>query len=125
MRYILTNCNKGDKILYMITSVRNALHDWSATTDSRQKLQHTYAGAAICLVIAAGMIGLVNYDLGQRILLIAIVSVALFFINAITWALLQSFVLLKLATSSSVQDKAASKPVGRKPQTTVAKTAKK
>lgn len=91
-------------ILRMIDVIQKALHEWSNTTDGREKLQHTYIVAAITLVLAAGIIGLINYDLGQKLLFVAILAVAMFFINAVAWALLQSFILLKLGT-----DKAAEK----------------
>lgn len=82
----------------MITVIKNALTEWSTTTDAREKLQHTYIVAAVVLVLAAGIIGLINYDLGQKILFVAILAIAMFFINAVAWALLQSFILLKIGT---------------------------
>jgi len=80
----------------MIETIAALLNEWNKSTDSRQKLQHTYAfGGAIVLVIA-GVVGLVNYQLGQLFLTIALVMIAIFFINAIIWALLTAFVLLRL-----------------------------
>lgn len=72
------------------------LQEWNEKTSSRQKLQHAYIAVAIGLVVAAGIVGLVNYDLGQSILSGAFLAVAAFLANAVIWALLQSFVLLRL-----------------------------
>jgi NADH:ubiquinone oxidoreductase subunit 6 (subunit J) len=81
----------------MYTLIKDALQDWNLATDSRRKLQHTYLLLAVSLLFVAGVIGLINYDLGQKILFVAILAGAMFVINAITWALLQSFVLLRIS----------------------------
>jgi len=81
----------------MYTLIKDALEDWSLTTDSRRKLQHAYLLVAVSLLFVAGITGLINYELGQKILFIAILAGAMFVINAVTWALLQSFVLLKIS----------------------------
>ena len=80
----------------MITSLYKSLQDWKQRTDGRQQLQHAYLAVTLGLVLAAGIIGLINYDLGQRILLGAFVCIVVFVANAIAWALLQSFVLMRI-----------------------------
>jgi NADH:ubiquinone oxidoreductase subunit 6 (subunit J) len=80
----------------MYTLIKDALQDWNLATDSRRKLQHTYLLLAISLLFIAGVVGLINYELGQRVLFIAILAGAMFVINAIAWALLQSFILLRI-----------------------------
>jgi cell division protein FtsW (lipid II flippase) len=80
----------------MFSDIVKTLQDWNERTSSRQKLQHAYIVTAIGLVVSAGIVGLVNYDLGQRILSGAFLAVAAFLANAVIWALLQSFVLLRL-----------------------------
>lgn len=72
------------------------LIEWNENTDERAKLQHIYAFGGAALLVIAGLIGLFNYDLGQFILPIALVAIAIFFINAIVWALLTAFVFLRL-----------------------------
>jgi hypothetical protein len=57
----------------------------------------------VTLLFVAGIIGLINYDLGQKILFVAILALAMFLINAVAWALLQSFVLLRLGASEATQ----------------------
>lgn len=80
----------------MFTTLIDSLRDWDKQTDAHQKLQHSYLVVALALVLIAGIIGLINYDLGQRILLGAFIAVVIFLVNAVTWALLQSFVLLRI-----------------------------
>ncbi len=82
----------------MYQLIITSLQEWKSTTDSRTKLQHAYVMAAAALLLAAGIIGLINYNLGQKILFVAILAAAMFVVNAIAWALLQSFVLLRITT---------------------------
>ncbi len=82
----------------MITTIVSNLKDWAQATDARQKLQHTYLSATLVLVLGAGVIGLIDYDLGQKILLGAFICIAIFIANAVVWALVQSFILFKIAT---------------------------
>lgn len=80
----------------MNKSIPDYLTEWNENTDERVKLQHTYVFGGAALLVIAGLIGLFNYDLGQFILPIALVAIAIFFINAIVWALLTAFVFLRL-----------------------------
>ncbi len=93
----------------MFTTIIESLADWNTATDARQKLQHTYLVAALVCVLGAGLTGLVNYELGQKILLAAFLCVAVFLVNAIAWALLQSFVLLRLSDRKPAASKQARK----------------
>lgn len=77
------------------------LANWNNNTDDRVKLQHVYAFGGVALLVAAGLIGLFNYPLGQFLLPIALAGIAIFFINAVAWALLIAFVLLRLEKPSS------------------------
>lgn len=80
----------------MYQSTKDLLARWDAQTTDRQKLQHTYIALASALLVVAGILGLLNQPLGQQVLAFAIASAAAFLINAVAWALLQSFVLLRL-----------------------------
>lgn len=91
----------------MYKSITRNLREWNELTDPRQKLQHLYLIVAFGLILAAGIIGLINYDLGQRVLLGAFIAVIIFIVNAVAWALLQSFVLLRLPEP---RDTATKKP---------------
>lgn len=80
----------------MLESILNSLRTWSKQNDARTKLQHTYAALAILTLVAAGVVGLINYSLGQSILFVSIILALMFIANAVAWALLQSFVLDRL-----------------------------
>ena len=91
----------------MIESLKTSLALWQAKTSDRTKLQHTYIIAAVGLLVAAGIIGLLNRALGQNILFIAILCAAMFLANAVVWSLLQSAVLSRISSrrSSSTRKK--------------------
>jgi tellurite resistance protein TehA-like permease len=89
----------------VIESIQKFLRSWKTTTTDRAKLQQTYMSATIVLVLLAGIVGLVNYDLGQGLLAAAAASIGVFFVNAIVWSLLQSALLLRLETRKSVPRK--------------------
>lgn len=82
----------------MITALQTLLQNWYQSTSDRQKLQQTYIVGGVSLLVVAGLAGLVNYNLGQLLLQVSLVAIAIFFINAIVWALLTAFVLLPLST---------------------------
>lgn len=75
-----------------------SLREWNATHNERSKLQHAYIALAVVSIIAAGLIGLVNYDLGQRLTTIALIVLGVFFINLVAWTLLSGLVLSSLET---------------------------
>lgn len=80
----------------MLQSIKSSLANWNDTTTDREKLQHAYIACALILLIVAGVFGLLNQVLGQQILTGAIAAAGVFLINAIAWALLQSFILLRV-----------------------------
>jgi len=85
----------------MVESLKEALISWQAKNDERVKLQHLYIILALVLLLVAGVIGLINRDLGQNILAVAIVSAAMFLVNAVVWSLLQSALLSRLPARRS------------------------
>lgn len=82
------------------------LTKWNRTTSERSKLQYAYAVGGLVLVVVAGLVGLVNYPLGQALFMIAWGAVAIFFINAVVWALLTAFVLLRLEQRETTRSRA-------------------
>ena len=80
----------------MYESIKTSLKSWNESTSDRDKLQHAYIAVAIVLLVAAGVLGLVNQLMGQQILALAIAAAGVFLVHAVVWALLQSFVLFKL-----------------------------
>jgi len=89
----------------MFDSIQESLKKWNTKHDGRVKLQHTYIVAAIGLVVVAGVIGLMNRNLSQNILLVAIISAGAFLTNAVVWSLLQSAVLSRLSSRKSATRK--------------------
>lgn len=80
----------------MYKSLQEALISWHSQTTDRQKLQHAYIAVIVVLIISAGLIGLINYGLSQRLLFLVFVAGGLFIGNLVGWALLQSLVILPL-----------------------------
>lgn len=77
----------------MIEVIQQVLATWNNRTNDKQKLQQTYVGGAVSLLLAAGLVSLVNYQAGQSMLLIALIAFGMFVVNGVVWALLQSFLL--------------------------------
>lgn len=73
------------------------LRDWNKTTGERAKLQHCYAVLVVITTIVAGLVTLLNAELGHTIILCAGFLLLAFIGNAVIWALLKSFVLDRLA----------------------------
>ena len=94
----------------MYESLKSSLNSWNDTTTDRSKLQHFYIAIAACLLIVAGVIGLLNQSLGQQLLAIAIAAAGIFLVNAVAWALLQSFVLFRLRETPIVDELDAPEP---------------
>lgn len=89
----------------MYQRILTYLAQWNETADERVKLQHTYAFGGAALLVIAGVIGLFNYPVGQMLLNVALIAIAIFFINAIVWALLTAFVFLRLAERPATKNR--------------------
>lgn len=76
--------------------VTDYLEKWNKQNDSIGKLQGAYAALAVIALIVAGIVGLVNDNLGQSILFLAFVLAMAFVGNGVVWALLQTFVVARL-----------------------------
>jgi len=80
----------------MITALKVMLAEWNTRYSERVKLQHTYIVLSIFGIIVAGLVGLLNYDASRTILRICFVGIGIFFVNAISWALLYSSIVNRL-----------------------------
>lgn len=80
----------------MIDAITTWLRDWNKNHSERVKMQQAYFVSTLVLAVVAGLIGLVNINFGRNILSIAAVTAAVWLINSVVWALLQSFVLMRL-----------------------------
>lgn len=81
----------------MTSTPLETLRQWNKNSDRHTKLQYAYGVLSIVTIVIAGLIGLVNYSLGQRLVSVAAFSALLFFTNAIAWALVDAFVVSRLA----------------------------
>ena len=94
----------------MIEVIQQVLVTWNSRTNDKQKLQQTYVAGAVSLLLAAGLVSLVNYQAGQSMLLIALIAFGMFIVNGVVWALLQSFLLrLPAETPPTTTKKATTK----------------
>jgi drug/metabolite transporter (DMT)-like permease len=82
----------------MFEPLKETLTTWNTKNGERAKLQHAYIVIAVVLLVVAGVVGLMNRELGQNILVISIISAAMFLANAIAWSLLQSALLFRLSS---------------------------
>ncbi len=80
----------------MYSTLIEALRQWNKTNDRHAKLQHIYLSLALIILVLAGLIGLVNYGLGQSLLFLSTVALLIFIANAIVWALADSFIVARL-----------------------------
>lgn len=87
-------------------SIRTILSHWNTTYSDRSKLQHGYAALAVVSLVVAGLVSLINYNLGQSLLFIAIITVLVFIGNGVVWALINTFVIPRNGSrESSVKKK--------------------
>lgn len=80
--------------------VKNGLSNWNKNSDNRQKLQSSYLFISIFFLLVAGVISLINHNLGQTLMLASTVSFIIFLINSAVWALLYTFVIIPLSFSN-------------------------
>lgn len=57
------------------------------------KLQTAYIVVAIVVLIGAGVVGLINYPLGQSMLFSAALAGLILVVNGIVWSLIETFVI--------------------------------
>lgn len=91
-------------------TLRTSLIEWNKKHGERAKLQYAYFVAIIALVVVAGLMSLLNVELGRRLLALAAVTGIVWLVNAVAWALLQSFVLTRLSAAT----RRTAKPVIKK-----------
>ncbi|HJQ08316.1 MAG TPA: hypothetical protein VJ836_02415 [Candidatus Saccharimonadales bacterium] len=77
------------------------LTDWNARYSERAKLQHAYLVASVISIIAAGLVGLLNYDASRVILRVCFIAIGIFLANAIAWALLYGLLIDKIPRRSN------------------------
>lgn len=95
----------------MYETIIKSLSEWNASHSERSKLQHGYIGLTVATILLAGLIGLIDYDLGQRLTALALLLLGVFFVNLITWTLLSGLLL------SSLDERTATKPAVKRKST--------
>lgn len=61
--------------------------EWNANSSERQKLQWVLAVVALSVLIAAGIISLVNQELGLSLLNVAYIATLVWLVNFVVWAI--------------------------------------
>lgn len=74
-----------------MSSTRKALKDWSESTNDRTKVQHIYLLLTAGLIILAGLVSLLNPELGRLIVGMALATLVIFAANGVIWSLLYTF----------------------------------
>jgi predicted MFS family arabinose efflux permease len=82
----------------MLQELFASLTRWNLVKTERQKLQHIYLVLTVAIVVAAGIASFFDATLGHRVVLVALVTLGAFAVNAVVWNLLQSALLEKLTT---------------------------
>lgn len=80
----------------MYKSLLKSLRSWNTTHNERTKLQHAYLATSVVTILIAGLLGLLNYDLGQQLTAVALIALGMFFVNLVAWTLLSGIVLASL-----------------------------
>lgn len=77
----------------MIKVLTDSLRSWIVSTDTFTKLQHSYVALSLTSLVIAGLISLINYDLGQSLLFISLMLILIFVANGIVWAVVRTFIV--------------------------------
>lgn len=85
----------------MYSVFTEATRQWNKSNDRHTKMQHLYVIAALTILVFAGLISLLNYGLGQTLVSIAAALIGIFIVNAIAWALADSFIFSNLSKRST------------------------
>ena len=71
--------------------------NWLANKNQRAKLQQIYATLACVLIVIAGLITLINAEVGHVVVKIGLFAAAIFVTNAIVWSLTDAFIAPRIA----------------------------
>lgn len=77
-------------------SIMDILRTWNKSTTERAKLQHVYIVIVIIVTLVAGLISLINTQLGRQFITVAGVLIVAFVVNAVVWALTRVYLLDRL-----------------------------
>lgn len=74
----------------------DVLRAWNKSTPERVKLQHVYIAIIIAVTVVAGLVSLINAQLGRQLLTVAGIALVAVIANALTWALIRVYLLNRL-----------------------------
>lgn len=77
---------------------KKSLQTWNKSTDAFGKQQAGYVVLAVALFLLAGIISLINYNLGQTVLFFAFIAGLTFVANGVMTAIIRTFVVPALDT---------------------------
>jgi len=80
----------------MFNDLKESLYRWGSSTSERTKLQHSYLFITVVVVLIAGIVSLINANLGHKLTFIALAAIVIYLINAVVWNLLNSILIAKL-----------------------------
>jgi cell division protein FtsW (lipid II flippase) len=84
----------------MFESVQEYIRKWNTTKTEREKLQSIFFVLGSTIVLLAGLMTFINAEVGYAMVTVGLVLLAVFIINGVSWHLLSSIFLSKLATRS-------------------------
>ena len=90
----------------MFENLSTLLRDWSGRTTERQKLQDFYLVVLVVVIFIAGLFAILNNDQTRLFVLLAGALVITFVTNFIAWAILHTFVLDKLSSTTTAKSAA-------------------
>ena len=74
----------------------DVLRAWNKSTPERVKLQHVYIAIIIAVTVVAGLVSLINAQLGRQLITVAGIALVAVIANALTWALIRVYLLDRL-----------------------------
>ena len=84
----------------MYSLIKDLLISWNNEKNQRIKLQRAYFALAVALAVLSGLVTLVNVSLGRTMSMIAALLAVAYVANAVVWALLEAFVMPKIAAKT-------------------------
>ena len=77
-------------------SITDVLRAWNKSTPERVKLQHVYIAIIAVVTVVAGLVSLINVQLGRQLIAVAGIALVAAIANALTWALIRVYLLDRL-----------------------------
>ena len=74
----------------------DVLRAWNKSTPERVKLQHVYIAIIIAVTVVAGLVSLINAQLGRQLITVTGIALVAVIANALTWALIRVYLLDRL-----------------------------